>query len=610
MNFHEFVKKYIFYTFLSILLIFSLCVAIYSSVMHNDYLEVSGEQVRDSYALKNMHMFPNLNSDLNLGEVCSKNSDCKTGNCLRFRGIDHYPNFIKSGLSKYYFEPKNIYLDDIRKGRSPGCSCITIDKKYPILNSRIHHHVFGEKEGIGCLQKNYSEQVHICHEANIDSGNYVHFIEEYSSLYLQACNDNRRSSMKSCRTRKSKFPDKNNKKELDLYKSILNVLNTKPTNHLLCSSPQALCKENDLTYSQKNGDWTRMPSKCCFEETKKPKKYSVEIKSVRGMEIKSVIGMPYWELKMNDDPLDNNKGRCYLSPELSSEQKYHYYLRFCNNIPWINKYIFTLDIGIAYFQVSLAIIWISLFVIYSNKKIARYCLLFHCLLSFLHFFGTIIFSSILPSESFGNNFYFHQNNSFQNLKFDQLPSFDKELCSNFQKKFEGYSAMTFIYLFVNLSFLVGILTRYVHARINGYEFLLEFSDLIKISKKVIKIIESEAFFAWHGTSYESAKNIEKNGFIPSLSGLLGKGVYVSTDRSKALCFAQSKTKGVLIKVKVNPGKVIKDPTSNLMSSWHENGYDTAYIPASSSTTQRTEHCIWDPKRVEFLEMEEIGDSIV
>ena len=151
----------------------------------------------------------------------------------------------------------------------------------PILNSRIHHHVFGEKEGIGCLQKNYSEQVHTCHEAKIDSGNYVHFIEEYSSIYLQACNDNRRSSMKSCRTRKSKFPDRNNKKELDLYKSILNVLNTKPTNHLLCSSPQALCKENDLTYSQKNGDWTRIPSKCCFEETKKPKKYSVEIKSVK-----------------------------------------------------------------------------------------------------------------------------------------------------------------------------------------------------------------------------------------------------------------------------------------------------------------------------------------
>ena len=77
-----------------------------------------------------------------------------------------------------------------------------------------------------------------------------------------------------------------------------------------------------------------------------------------------------------------------------------------------------------------------------------------------------------------------------------------------------------------------------------------------------------------------------------------------------MCFAQSKTNGVLIKVKVSPGKIIKDPNSNLRHNWHESGYDTAYIPASSSTTQRTEHCIWDPKRVEYLEMEKIGNRIV
>ena len=47
---------------------------------------------------------------------------------------------------------------------------------------------------------------------------------------------------------------------------------------------------------------------------------------------------------------------------------------------------------------------------------------------------------------------------------------------------------------LGLLFLVGILTRYVHSRINGYEFLHELPDLIKISRKVIKIIESEPFF--------------------------------------------------------------------------------------------------------------------
>ena len=246
-KFHEFVKKYILYTFLSILLIFSLCVAIYSSMMHNDFLEVNKEQVRDSYALKNMYMFPNLNNDLNLGDVCSKNSDCKTGNCLRFRGIDHYPNFIKSTLSLYNNEPYNIYLEDIRKGKTPGCSCITIDRQYPFLNSKIHHHVYGEKEGIGCLYKNYSEQEHSCHEANIDSGNYVHFIEEYSSLYFQICN-NKRNKRNWCETRKNSFPNRHEKEELELYKSISNVLKTNPTNHLLCSSSQAYCKENHLIH--------------------------------------------------------------------------------------------------------------------------------------------------------------------------------------------------------------------------------------------------------------------------------------------------------------------------------------------------------------------------
>ena len=366
---------------------------------------------------------------------------------------------------------------------------------------------------------------------------------------------------------------------------------------------QIFVENCDIVLSQNNGDWTRMPGKCCYEETNKPKKYSLLGGSVKNM--------PFWELKINNDPLDNNKGRCYLSPEFYSEKKYHYYLRFCNNIPWINKNTFTLDIVIAYFQISIPIIWVLLLAINSDIKNEFY-LTIHCILSLIHFLGTIIFTSIWPSESFGkkNNFYFHQNNSLQNLKFNQLQSFDKELCHNFQQKFEGYSAITFIYLLVNLSFLVGILTRYVHSRINGYEFLHELPDLVKIKRKMIKIIESEPFIAWHGTGYESSKSIEKNGFIPSLSGLLGKGVYVSTDRSKALCFAQSKNNGVLIKVKVNPGKIIKDPNSNSLNNWHEKGYDTAYIPASSSTTQRTEHCIWDQKRVEFLEIEEIGDALV
>ena len=61
------------------------------------------------------------------------------------------------------------------------------------------------------------------------------------------------------------------------------------------------------------------------------------------------------------------------------------------------------------------------------------------------------------------------------------------------------------------------------------------------------------FEAYHGTSWENAKDIAKNGFKPSADGRLGPGVYVA-DKTKATKFAANLRHGgedgVLIKSRV------------------------------------------------------------
>jgi hypothetical protein len=65
------------------------------------------------------------------------------------------------------------------------------------------------------------------------------------------------------------------------------------------------------------------------------------------------------------------------------------------------------------------------------------------------------------------------------------------------------------------------------------------------------------FTAYHGTSWENARHIDRQGFKPSGSGLLGPGVYVvgEQDKAKAERFAKNSqrhggTDGVLIKSEV------------------------------------------------------------
>ena len=65
--------------------------------------------------------------------------------------------------------------------------------------------------------------------------------------------------------------------------------------------------------------------------------------------------------------------------------------------------------------------------------------------------------------------------------------------------------------------------------------------------------ETMTFDAYHGTSWENAQRIARDGFKPSADGRLGPGVYVA-DKEKATRFAKNLRhggeNGVLIKSQV------------------------------------------------------------
>ena len=110
---------------------------------------------------------------------------------------------------------------------------------------------------------------------------------------------------------------------------------------------------------------------------------------------------------------------------------------------------------------------------------------------------------------------------------------------------------------------------------------------------------------YHGTYLKLANTIISKGFQPSKDGLLGAGVYVSRNMDKAKCYPLKidvKDK-VVFKLKVRAGKVKKIDSDNhpMQKTWHQNGYDCAWVPPRSNLTAiksgREEDCVWDPKRI-------------
>ncbi|KAJ8343113.1 hypothetical protein SKAU_G00330410 [Synaphobranchus kaupii] len=119
-----------------------------------------------------------------------------------------------------------------------------------------------------------------------------------------------------------------------------------------------------------------------------------------------------------------------------------------------------------------------------------------------------------------------------------------------------------------------------------------------------------AYTMYHGAHIQNAKVIITQGFQRSKDGLLGAGVYISRNVDKAKCYPLTvdKKDKVVFKLRVRVGKVKKIDSDNLplQKSWHQNGYDCAWIPPnckiSSIKSGREEDCVWDPSRIKIVDV--------
>lgn len=101
---------------------------------------------------------------------------------------------------------------------------------------------------------------------------------------------------------------------------------------------------------------------------------------------------------------------------------------------------------------------------------------------------------------------------------------------------------------------------------------------------------------YHGTSIAASRSIMQEGFRASSKGLLGAGVYVTKDPSKAKMYGP-----VIIECDVHVGAtcVINKRHHNMQKCWAAHGYDSAWIPPQSEVVSSgmEEHCVADARRV-------------
>lgn len=113
---------------------------------------------------------------------------------------------------------------------------------------------------------------------------------------------------------------------------------------------------------------------------------------------------------------------------------------------------------------------------------------------------------------------------------------------------------------------------------------------------------------FHGTTAANARLIIANGFQQSQGGLLGMGVYVTRDVLKACHYPKNSklTERVVLKLRVRLGKCkeIRDDNDPLLTSWSQNGFDSAWVPPDANMAAvpsgLQENCVFDPSRVEVV----------
>ncbi|XP_050949600.1 uncharacterized protein LOC127152794 [Labeo rohita] len=120
-------------------------------------------------------------------------------------------------------------------------------------------------------------------------------------------------------------------------------------------------------------------------------------------------------------------------------------------------------------------------------------------------------------------------------------------------------------------------------------------------------VNGNVYRMYHGTTARAAEQIKIHGFRPSADGMLGRGVYLSRDLNKASRYPLDKPRErVVIRVMVNVGRVKKIDYQGhpLQKTWHDHGYDTAWVPPNCGMVPSglEEDCVWDPKQITFIDI--------
>ncbi|XP_029429986.1 uncharacterized protein LOC115074559 [Rhinatrema bivittatum] len=120
--------------------------------------------------------------------------------------------------------------------------------------------------------------------------------------------------------------------------------------------------------------------------------------------------------------------------------------------------------------------------------------------------------------------------------------------------------------------------------------------------------EGKTYLMFHGTAVDAAASVIQNGFRQSSEKcMLGRGVYVSRDIEKAKRYPLNRPhECVVLKLRVNVGRVKKIDRQNhpLQKTWHDKGYDTAWVPPGCGMVSSglEEDCIWDPSRIKVVDV--------
>ena len=104
---------------------------------------------------------------------------------------------------------------------------------------------------------------------------------------------------------------------------------------------------------------------------------------------------------------------------------------------------------------------------------------------------------------------------------------------------------------------------------------------------------------YHGTSDSRASRIERGGSTPSTDGILGAGVHLSRDSTKASAYGQ-----VVLETCVDVGRVkrIDSQGHPLRKRWADSGYDCAWVPPHCGMVGAglEEDCVRDPRRIKVI----------